>query len=196
MRNQEKIYLASGTPRRSELLKAAEIPFIKLEIDVEEVYSDELPPEEVPVYLAKLKAREALKKVSDGIIITADTVVILDGHILGKPTDIADAKEMLSLLSNYAHDVISGVCIYSPNEKIAFANHTKVYLHPLTDEEINHYITKYQPFDKAGSYGIQEWLGWSKIHRIEGSYANVMGLPIDQVYHHLVSSFGFSPSIK
>lgn len=196
MENQETIYLASGSPRRGDLLKAAEIPFVKLEIDVEEIYSEELPPEEVPVYLAKLKVREALKKVSDGIVITADTVVILDGHILGKPSSEADAREMLTLLSDYAHDVISGVCIYSAKHKISFSNHTKVYMHPLTDQEITHYITKYQPFDKAGSYGIQDWFGWAKIHRIEGSYANVMGLPIDQVYDHLKSTFGFSHSIK
>jgi septum formation protein len=194
MHTNQLIYLASGSPRRKELMDAAEIPCKQLNIDVEEIYSKELPVEEVPIYLAKLKAREALKLISKGIVITADTVVISHGNILGKPKDADDAAQMLATLSDDQHHVLTGVCLYSNEKKISFSNLSKVYLHPLTESEINQYIKEYQPFDKAGSYGIQEWFGWAKIYRIEGSYANVMGLPIDEVYHRLIKSFGYSPS--
>ncbi len=191
MFNEMKIYLASGSPRRKELLEAADIPFSRIHIEVEEVYPDTLPASEVAVYLAKRKAEVALEKIDSGIVITADTVVIKDGRILEKPGDREHAFEMISDLADGVHEVITGVCLYSHTARECFSDRTKVYLLPMSDAEIFSYIDKYQPFDKAGAYGIQEWIGWTKINRIEGSFANVMGLPIADVYHRLIGTFGY-----
>lgn len=182
-----KIYLASGSPRRHDLMTAAEIEFEHLKIEVEEIYPDTLDIYEIAPYLARLKADAALKEIDEGIVVTADTVVLQDGIVLGKPANRAEAFQTIKTLSDRSHEVVTGVCLTSSAKQICFSSLTTVELHSLTDEEIDHYIDRYKPFDKAGSYGIQEWFGWVKIKRIEGSYANVMGLPIDEVYKRLNS---------
>lgn len=168
-------------------MEAAKIPFEILEVDVDEIYPKDLPINEVPEYLARLKAKAAASIVKAGILITADTVVIFDNKILGKPKDAIEAKKMIRNLSGKVHIVITGVCIVENGEMQSFSNLSKVTLHDLTDHEIDFYIKEFKPFDKAGSYGIQDWIGWVKIKSIEGSYANVMGLPIDQLYHLLIT---------
>ena len=193
MANEMKIYLASGSPRRKELLEAADIPFSRIHIDVEEIYPKGLPADEVAEYLAKLKAEAALAKVDTGLVITADTVVIRDGQILEKPGDREHAFEMIRNLADGVHEVITGVCLYTRQIRASFSTVTKVWLMPMSDAEIFYYIDNYHPFDKAGAYGIQEWIGWVKINRIEGSFANVMGLPVSEVYQKLIEKFGYQP---
>lgn len=180
------VYLASKSPRRQDILRAAGIPFELLAVDVEETFPDDMPVEEVPEYLARKKAEAAILLTHDDhVVLTADSIVILDNVIFGKPADQEEAMKMLRLLSGRHHLVITGVFIGNRKKAISFSSYTSVWMEPMTDEEIAFYISHYQPFDKAGSYGIQDWLGWTKISRIEGSYANVMGLPIDQIYKEL-----------
>lgn len=181
------ILLASKSPRRLELLKMLNIPFeIAPAIKIDETYPTDLPAIMVPQYLSKLKADayRALIK-SNELIITADTVVINDGKILGKPHSAQDAKFMLKSLSARQHTVISGVCLTSADKQVAFDSRTKVTFAPLTDDEIDFYVTNFEPFDKAGAYGIQEWIGAVAVSGIEGSFYNVMGLPVHQLYCNL-----------
>ncbi len=154
--------------------------------DVDESYSDALPPLSVAEFLAEKKAtafKDELKK--DDILITSDTVVLCNNEILEKPKTEKDAFEMLSKLSGHVHEVVTGVCVMSINQTELFSESTKVWFKVLTAEEINYYIEKYQPYDKAGSYGIQEWIGYIGIEKIEGTYFNVMGLPVNQLYKKL-----------
>lgn len=182
-----EIILASKSPRRSQLLSQAGLPFRVQAQDVEESYPDSLPVIEVPVYLAKKKAWAARSFLTapQEIVLAADSVVILDGKIYGKPQDENDAKRILSELSGREHQVITGVCLLTATQEIAFGDTTKVKFAELSPKEIEYYITKYQPFDKAGSYAIQEWIGLCKIEKIEGTYANVMGLPVERVWKAL-----------
>ncbi|MPQ47365.1 septum formation protein Maf [Marinifilum sp. N1E240] len=181
-----QLILASQSPRRHQMLKELGLSFELKTKDVEEVYPDGLTPEEIPVYLAELKGK-AFKEdvVSNELVITADTIVCIDDWILGKPKDRNDAVKMLRALSGRAHQVISGVCLMSKEKKVSFATTTNVHFKILSEEEINYYIDNYKPFDKAGAYGIQEWIGFIGIDGIEGSYFNVVGLPIQRLYQEL-----------
>lgn len=182
------IILASGSPRRQKFLKELDIDFeIRLK-DVEEIYPDHLKAEEITDFLAELKAVALTDTLSDNdILITSDTIVWHKDKALGKPTDKEDAFEMLKSLSGNTHDVITSVCIKNSSKSVTFNETTKVTFNTLTDEEINYYLENYRPYDKAGAYGIQEWIGLVAIAKIEGSYVNVVGLPVDKVYQHLVS---------
>ncbi|MCB9224797.1 MAG: septum formation protein Maf [Crocinitomicaceae bacterium] len=182
----KKVILASKSPRRQQLLSGLDIEFEIRTKDVEEVYPADMIPVEVPEYLAKLKADEFKGELKDNeIIITSDTIVVLEGDILEKPYDWKEAKEMLRMLSGKTHTVITGVCIRSNNKEVSFSDHTEVTFCELTEEEIEYYVSKYKPFDKAGSYGVQEWIGYIAIDNLEGSYFNVMGLPLNLVYKEL-----------
>jgi len=182
----KKIILASKSPRRSFLLKEAGVEFEVRTREVDESYPPEMPVDEVAEFLAKKKADGVSDFIeNEEIIITSDTVVILNGVIYGKPKDDADAIRMLRKISGTMHRVITGVCIRSKEKEVSFSDIAEVYISDMTDEEIRYYIDKCQPFDKAGSYGIQEWLGYVKVARINGSYATVMGLPVHRVYETL-----------
>ena len=185
MHEDRKLILASKSPRRRALLDAAHIPFELLEIEVDESYSENLPPEEVPEYLARKKAEEAIKVRQDGIILTADSVVIQDGIIFEKPQDREDAIRIIRNLAGRSHYVITGVCLISSDKEISFSDRSDVSLAPMSYEEIAWYVDTFEPYDKAGAYGIQDWIGVTKVTRIEGSYHNIMGLPVHAVYEAL-----------
>lgn len=173
------IILASQSPRRKQLLESAEIEFTVEVSGVTEDYDASASPEEIAAYLAKIKARAVAEtKGKDFIIISADTVVALDNTIYNKPNDFAEAVKMLQALSGRTHKVITGVCIISDNKEIVFSETTEVSFYQLATAQIEHYINKYKPFDKAGSYAIQEWIGLIGIKEIVGDYYNVMGLPV------------------
>ena len=181
----KKIILASKSPRRKELLNLLDVEFSIEVRAVNEVFSDRLKTDEVAEYLARLKA-DAFKSIKpDELIITADTVVVLNDEILGKPKNTSEAQQMLKNLSGKSHLVITGVCLKTNDRLISFSSSTKVYFKKLTTSEIDYYIENYQPFDKAGSYGIQEWIGAIGITKIEGSYYNVVGLPIYKLNEEL-----------
>jgi septum formation protein len=179
------LILASGSPRRQQLLKEASVNFTIKTKDTKEIYPSTIPPEEVPVYLAKLKAHAFLEEIKDQTILAADTVVIIHGQILGKPGDEDEAIHMLKTLSGNMHEVITGVCILNKNKEIVFKDVSEVYFKKLSDEDIFSYVRKFKPFDKAGAYGIQEWIGLIGIEKINGSYFNVMGLPVHKVVEEL-----------
>lgn len=182
-----KIILASKSPRRRELLGGLDLPFEVIIHEVDEVFPDGLPMEDIPVYLAKLKAepfRNELK--SDSLVITADTIVWIDGVVLGKPDDYEHASVMLRQLSGKMHVVVTGVCLTTKEKQVTFSASTDVWFKNLTDSEIDYYLKNYHPYDKAGSYGVQEWIGYIAIERIEGSYFNVMGLPVQRLYEELL----------
>lgn len=188
-----RIFLASRSPRRHSLLTQAGIPFeVWLKEEVDEVYPPSLSPPEVAGYLARLKAELYRSELNDrDILITADTIVVLDGRILGKPSDRTDAIKMLSDLSGRPHEVITGVCLTSRARETAFRASTIVWFDQLQLSEIEEYVDEFNPYDKAGSYGIQDWIGYAAIHRIEGSFFNVMGLPIQQLYKELQCFTGY-----
>jgi septum formation protein len=182
----KKIILASKSPRRQELLKGLGINFEIRTKEIPEDYPSDIPAEEVPLYLSEKKANEFLAELKpDEIIITSDTIVIHQGNILEKPQSVDHAKHMLRTLADSEHLVVTGVCIQSKEKKVVFGDHTQVIFNPLTDEEIDYYISNYKPFDKAGSYGAQDWIGFVAIKKLIGSYFNVMGLPVHRVYEEL-----------
>ena len=182
----DRIILASASPRRKQLLEWAEIPFDIEPSDTEELIPDGMPVSEIPVFLASQKAAIVRKRVDSGkIILAADTIVVLDQEILGKPQDRRDAIRMLSLLSGRLHEVITGISLTNAKKEILFAETTRVRFHPLTRIAIEHYVDKYLPFDKAGAYAIQEWIGVTGIHSIDGDFYNVMGLPVSRVLQEL-----------
>jgi septum formation protein len=156
--------------------------------ETDEVYPPELQREEIQLYLARLKADAFLQAVTipdDTIVVTADTIVWIDNRVLGKPTGREDAIHMLKTLSGSMHQVYTGVCLTTNRKQRAFFAESKVYFRKLTGEEITFYVDRYQPYDKAGAYGIQEWIGYVGIEKIEGSYYNVMGLPVQKLYREL-----------
>jgi septum formation protein len=184
----DRIILASASPRRKQLLEWAEIPFEVLPSDADELVPDGMQVSEIPVFLASQKAAIVRQKVSaDRIVLAADTVVLLDDQLLGKPLDRTDAIRMLSHLSGRVHQVITGVSITGSNKEILFAETTRVRFHPLSKTGIEHYVDHYKPFDKAGAYAIQEWIGVTGIHSIHGDFYNVMGLPVSRVVQELKS---------
>lgn len=184
-----KIFLASNSPRREELLRGIDIDFeIKVLPDIDESYPVGLPVEKVAEFVAQKKANSYISILKeDELLITADTVVILDETIYGKPINKDDAKVMLRALSGRTHRVISGVCLTSTAKQTSFSVASDVEFEQLTDEEIEYYIEGYSPFDKAGSYGVQEWIGYIGVKHINGSYYNIMGLPIQRLYRELIS---------
>lgn len=180
------IILGSKSPRRKELLEGLGISFETRTKEVEESFSNDLDQQKVAEFLAEKKANAFNSELTTGdIVITSDTVVLCENEILGKPKDTADAYKMLSKLSGKSHQVITGVCLKSIDKTITFSDTTRVWFKHLTSEEINYYIHNYKPFDKAGSYGIQEWIGYIGIEKIEGTYFNVMGLPVNLLYKKL-----------
>ena len=183
---QKKIVLGSKSPRRHELLAGIGIEFTIRTKDTDESYPEDLDPLDVPIYIAKNKANALIEGLDlDEIIICADTVVIVDKTILGKPNNENEAKEMLQLLSGKTHLVTTGVVIGSSTKTTSFATTTEVTFKDLSKEEIEYYVSNYSPFDKAGGYGIQEWIGFIGVTSIKGSYFNVVGLPIHEVYQQL-----------
>jgi septum formation protein len=186
--NQHRIILGSRSPRRQNLLKELGIQFeVIIGDDLHENYPPDLIKEEIPVFLAKQKSNQYLKYLdSNTILITADTIVWIDNEILGKPADHEDAVKILNRLSGRAHQVLTGVCIKSGYKERVFCVSSDVYFRKLDQEEIQYYISSYKPFDKAGAYGIQEWIGYIGIDKIEGSYFNVMGLPTQRLYMELI----------
>lgn len=186
-----RILLASASPRRQELLSMLDIDFTRpAPIEVDESYPCELEAHQVPEYLSRLKAEAYLPTlIPADILITADTVVIVNEAVLGKPHDEADARLMLKLLSGRTHSVVTGVTIADTRHIHTFSVTTAVTFAPLTDGEIDYYVDRYRPMDKAGAYGIQEWIGAIGITGIDGSYYNVMGLPVRRVYEALKEFF-------
>lgn len=182
-----RLILASQSPRRSQLLEMAGIPFVVKPVPIDETWPETLPAAEVAPYLAQQKAQAAsmLLESPNDIILTADSVVLLDGIIYGKPVDYHDGFRILRNLSGRTHQVITGVCLRSLAREVVFADQAEVHFDPLTEEEIDYYLKRYQPYDKAGAYAIQEWIGLCKISKIEGSYANIMGLPVQRLYQEL-----------
>jgi septum formation protein len=184
--NNYRIILASRSPRRQQLLKELGIKFEIRVKDYHETFPEGLGGEEIARYISAGKAQIFKDELSDNeIVITADTIVWCNNKILGKPVDPVDAYRILKEISGNTHEVITGVTILSPTKELTFSECTKVTFEPLTDEEIRYYVDRFKPFDKAGAYGIQEWIGLVGCSSIEGSYFNVVGLPVQQLYYEL-----------
>ncbi|MBQ8157841.1 MAG: septum formation protein Maf [Prevotella sp.] len=187
--NKYHIILASNSPRRRELLSGLGIDFeVKVLPDIQENYPASLPVKDIAQYIAKEKADAYRSELSTSdLVITADTVVIVDDEVMGKPADASDAFRMLRKLSGRKHQVITGVCLLTTTSQRLFSVVTDVAFKELSDDEIQYYISHYRPFDKAGAYGIQEWIGYIGVTGIEGSYFNVMGFPVQRVYRELAT---------
>jgi septum formation protein len=185
--SNRRLILASASPRRRQILAEAGLPFVLAEpYEVDEIYPADLPTEEVAEYLASLKSNAYPAPLADGdILLTADTTVVVDDEVLGKPRDEAEAVQMLEKLSGRAHKVITGVTIRTSDSRETFSSESTVWFRRLAREEIEHYVDNFRPMDKAGAYAIQEWIGYVGIERIEGSFYNVMGLPIQMIYTKL-----------
>jgi septum formation protein maf len=185
-----RIVLGSQSARRQQLLKGLDIDFeIKTLDNTEETFPSDMPAGEVAPYLARRKAEALQPLADDELLITADTVVVVDGKIYGKPSGKEEARSMLQTLSGRMHEVITGVAITTAERSVVFAVSTKVWFTHISTEDIDYYIERYRPFDKAGSYGIQEWIGFVGIEHIEGSFYNVMGLPVHRIYR-VLKDFG------
>jgi len=185
--NNYHIILASNSPRRRELLAGLGIDFdIRVLPDIDEHYPTTLPVADIAQYIAAKKADAYVQTMADNeLVITADTIVVVDGEVMGKPRNEADAHRMLSTISGRTHQVITGVCLTTKTLRRQFSVTTDVTFKSFTNEEISHYITHYQPYDKAGAYGIQEWIGYIGVTGLNGSYFNVMGLPVQRIYTEL-----------
>lgn len=185
--NKYKIILASQSPKRKELLEGLDIVFEQRVIsNIDESYPNNIPAIDVPLYISKAKAEAYKGSLKQGeLLITADTIVLIDDKILGKPKDRADAFNMLSLLAGNMHRVVTAVNVIYDDKQISFTDITNVYFNDISEEDINYYLDHYHPYDKAGAYGIQDWLGLRAISKIEGSFYNVMGLPVDKLVEHL-----------
>lgn len=185
------IVLASKSPRRKELLEMLDVPFtIRVKEGIDESYPAGMAAVEVPEFLSRLKGNAYAEDIKNNeMVITADTVVILDGTIYGKPKDEKDAVDMLMQLQGRTHTVASGVCVATIDKIVSFTTTTEVTFAPLSGEEAEWYVAKYRPLDKAGAYGIQEWIGCAAVARIDGSFYNVMGLPVHQLYNVLKDEF-------
>lgn len=185
--NRYKIILASNSPRRKELLSGLDLPYeVKILPDIDENYPEELSGKDIPEYIARKKAQAYISMIDDNtLVITADTIVWLDEKVYGKPEDKEDAKQMLRALSGRTHEVITGVCLTLKHQQRIFSAVSEVSFAKLSDEEIDYYVEKYLPVDKAGAYGVQEWIGYIGVEHINGSYFNVMGLPVQRLYREL-----------
>ncbi len=182
-----QIILASNSPRRKELLEGLDIPFsVRIIEGIDEDYPKDLPVKEIAEYISKKKAEAYLDTMATNeLVITADTIVVLGVEVMGKPKNLDDAKCMLYKLSGKTHHVITGVTLTTVEKQISFSVQTDVTFKSLSEEEISYYVTKYRPLDKAGAYGIQEWIGHVGVTDIRGSYFNVMGLPVQRIYEML-----------
>ena len=201
MLTPRNIILGSQSPRRRELMAGLDIPFTCVTIDADESYPHELQAGDIPLYISRAKARAyACELLENDLLITSDTIVWLNGEMLGKPQDEADAKAMLARLSGQTHEVYTAVCFTwldtsHPSSSLqggeqevdscSFVDCTKVTFKTLSEQEIDYYVSKYRPLDKAGAYGVQEWIGYVGVTKMEGSYFNVMGFPISRVYDTL-----------
>ena len=182
-----KVILASNSPRRKELLAGLGVEYeVRTLPDVDESYPETLQGADIPLYIAREKA-DAYKALlqPDELMITADTVVWLDGRVLGKPADREEALQMLRSLSGHTHEVFTGVCITTTRWQRCFAAQTEVHFSTLSEDEISYYVDNYRPYDKAGAYGVQEWIGFVGVEYISGSYFNIMGLPVQRLYQEL-----------
>lgn len=182
-----RIVLGSASPRRKELLSGLDIDFdVEVIPGIDESYPEELTAHEIPLYIARKKADAYVAKMTDNeLLITADTIVATEGHILGKPADRVEAIGMLRRLSGRVHEVVTGVCISTKEKNVSFSVVSKVSFAKIDDEDILYYVDKYRPYDKAGGYGIQEWIGYVGVEAIDGSFYNVMGLPVQRLYQEL-----------
>jgi len=187
--NNKKIILASQSPRRRNLIEGLDMHVELIEPpDSDESFPKEMNPYEVPEFLASKKADCITGEIDKkSILVTADTIVLCDNEVINKPNDFSEAYQMLSKLSDNEHIVITGVCLKSGQKKKTFSSITKVYFAKLSSKEINYYLHKYNPYDKAGAYGIQEWIGYIGVERIEGSFFNVMGLPLHKLYSEIIN---------
>lgn len=186
----KKIVLGSASPRRKQLVEQLGISCEIRKKEVDEVFPADLSHYDVPEYLSKLKAEPLQDSIlKDEVLLTSDTVVIHNNQILEKPKDYADAVEMLEKLSDSSNEVVTGVYLYNPNHEKSFSVRTKVFFKKLTAEEIAYYVTKFEPYDKAGAYGIQEWIGMIGVEKIEGCFYNVMGLPVNELWKVLNDEF-------
>lgn len=182
-----KLILGSASPRRQELLKSLGFEFSLQPTHADESFPSELVAHEIPVYLAEKKAAAYSGELENSeVLITADTVVWCDGRVLNKPADYEEGEKMLTVLSGRMHEVFTAVCLKTRSQQITFFDTTKVYFKQLTSDEIDYYLKNYSPYDKAGSYGAQDWMGYVGIDRIEGSFYNVMGLPVKLLYEELM----------
>ena len=183
-----KVILASGSPRRRELMAGLGVNYeVRILPDVDESYPDTLQGEEIPLYIAKEKADAYIPMMQpDELIITADTIVWLDGKVLGKPRDREDALQMLRTMSGCTHEVFTGVCITTTDWQRSFTAQTEVRFATLSEDEIIYYVDNFKPMDKAGAYGVQEWIGFIGVENISGSYYNIMGLPVQKLYRELL----------
>ncbi|XOV68267.1 MAG: Maf family nucleotide pyrophosphatase [Fluviicola sp.] len=180
------LVLGSKSPRRQALIGELGFPVEIRTDEIDEIYPDDLAPEKVPAYLAKLKAQPLIPTLKDHeILVTSDTIVLLDGQVVGKPKDSNESIEMLRSLSGRPHTVITGVHLASKAKTDTFSTRTEVYFSEIAEADILHYVNEHKPFDKAGSYGIQEWLGYIGVSKIDGCYYNVMGLPLHDLYKAL-----------
>lgn len=185
-----KLILSSNSPRRKELLAGLDVPFEVRVIDgIDESFPADLPTDEIAEFVARKKAA-AYTVCEREIVITADTIVVLDGKVLGKPHDLDDAAAMLRQLSGKTHRVITGVCIKNNVKQKSFSVVSEVTFKSLSDDEISYYVNRYKPLDKAGAYGVQEWIGYIGVTSLSGSYYNVMGLPVQRIYEVLKCEFG------
>ena len=182
----KKLILASGSPRRHELLAGLDIDFIIETKEVDEIYPDTLQGSEITEFLAKLKADAFVSLAENEIIITADTIVWQNNKALMKPKDRGDAIAILQQLSGACHEVFTSVCIKTSEKSIVFSDLTRVFFKELSLDEINFYIDNYKPYDKAGAYGAQDWIGYIGVEKLEGSYFNVMGFPVHKLYKELM----------
>ena len=182
-----KVILASNSPRREELLKGIDIDFeVKTLPDIDESYPNGLLKEEIAEFVSTNKAKSYISSLSeDEMLITADTIVLLDEKVFGKPINKEEAKQMLHTLSGKTHKVITGVCLTTTTKQTSFSATSNVEFGELTDSEIEYYVEHYSPLDKAGAYGVQEWIGYVAVKHIDGSYYNIMGLPIHRLYHEI-----------
>ncbi|UXP31903.1 Maf family nucleotide pyrophosphatase [Reichenbachiella agarivorans] len=188
----KKLILASNSPRRQQMLRELGMAFEVKTLEVDESYGD-MPADEVAEYLA-VKKNQAYRAILDEeVVITADTIVIHQQRVLGKPKSEEEAVDMIRSMASNTHQVVSAVCISDGEKVVSFSDRVEVTMSQLTDEEIHHYVSVYQPMDKAGAYGIQEWMGMVGVEKISGSFYSVVGLPIHRVYQSLKSDFGITP---
>jgi len=184
--SNKRFVLASQSPRRQAMFDSLNLNHIIRPMDVDESFEDSLKAEEIPLYLAKKKAEPQVSLLeANDILVTADTVVWINGHVLNKPADLSEAKRMLSEISNATHHVYTAVCLTTTEKQHLFYDGTEVHFHPLSEHEIDHYLSKYHPLDKAGAYGIQEFIGYIGIKKVVGDFYNVVGFPVQRFWREL-----------